>query len=108
MEAKEIERNNMKEIYDYVRGLRGDYSSDDWKKYMYIQDIDSSKSLLFVVYVDKETNIEVLSSTYKFKNNQVFIPNPSSAQILALGQNEIEFNFETRKDLLINIVSLSG
>ena len=108
VEAKEIERNNMAEIYDYVRKLKRDYNSDDGKKYMYIQDIDRSKSLLFVVYVDKETNIEVLSSTYKFKNNQVFVPNPSSAQIFALGQNEIEFNFETRKDLLINIVSLSG
>ena len=50
------------------------------------------------------TNIEV----YKFTNNQVFVPNPSTAEIFALGQDQIEFNFETRKDLLINIVSLSG
>ena len=108
VDAKEIERNNMTEIYGYVRNLKRDYNSDNGQKYMYIQNIDRSKSLLFVVYVDKTSNIEVLSSTYKFTNEQVFVPNPSSAQIFALGQNRIEFNFETRKDLLINIVSLSG
>ena len=106
--AKEIERNNMTEIYNLVRNLRREYNSYNGQKYMYIQDIDRSKSLLFVVYVDKMTNIEILSSTYKFTNNQIFVPNPSTAQIFALGQDQIEFNFETRKDLLINIVSLSG
>ena len=108
VDAKEIERNNMEEIYKYVKNLKRDYNSDNGQKYIYIQNIDRSKSLLFVVYVDKASNIEVLSSTYKFTNDQVFVPNPSSAQIFALGQDRIEFNFETSKDLLINIVSLSG
>ena len=80
VDAKEIERNNMTEIYSYVRNLKRDYNSDNGQKYMYIQNIDRSKSLLFVVYVDKTSNIEVLSSTYKFINEQVFVPNPSSAQ----------------------------
>ena len=103
-----IENNNITDINEYNRNIYKEYNSAGGKKFLYIENIDRNKGLLFMVYVDKMTNIEVLSSTYKFTNNQVFVPNPSSAQIFAIGENTIEFNFETTQDLLVNIVSLTG
>ena len=95
-------------IYGYFANIQKEYYSDSGKKFIYVDNIDRNTSLIFLAYVDQKANIEVLSSTYKFADNQVFVPNPSSAQIFALGQKSIEFNFETTQDLLVNIVSLSG
>ena len=106
--AAVIEKNDITEVYNYFKNMNKDYSSDNGKKFMYIENINRSKSLIFLVYTDIKANIEVLSSTYKFSNNQVFIPNPSTAQIFALGKNSIEFDFETIRDFLVNIVSLEG
>ena len=95
-------------IYGYFENIQKEYYSDNGKKFIYVDNIDRNTSLIFLAYVDQKVNIEVLSSTYKFADNQVFVPNPSSAQIFALGEKSIEFNFETTQDLLVNIVSLSG
>ena len=105
-----IERNNIQEIFGYFENINinKQFYSEGGKRFMYINNIDRNESLIFLVYVDQKVNIEVLSSTYKFTDDQVFVPNPSSAQIFALGDNTIEFNFETSQDLLVNIVSLSG
>ena len=105
-----IESNDIKTIYGYFENINvnKEFYSESGKKFMYYDNIDRNQSLIFLVYVDQKVNIEVLSSTYKFTDNQVFVPNPSSAQIFALGHNTIEFNFETTQDLLVNIVSLSG
>jgi len=52
--------------------------------------------------------MEVLSSTYLYTNDMNIYPNPSSAQIFAIGENKINLNFVTTKDLLLNIVCISG
>ena len=106
LEAEPIERNNAEYIMSKIDCL-DEFKSED-SKFMYIEKIDRTKSLFFIVYVESLTNIEVLSSAYQLSNDWVIVPNPSTAQIFAIGGNEIQLNFETTKDLLINIVSLSG
>ena len=100
----EKEKNN----HLFFENINKEYYSDSGKKFIYIDNIERNKSLIFIATVDQKATIEVLSSTYKFSNNQVIVPNPSSAQIFALGDKTIEFNFDTDQDLLVNIVSLSG
>ena len=43
VDAKEIERNNMAAIYNYVRNLRREYNSYNGQKYMYIYNIDNQR-----------------------------------------------------------------
>ena len=108
VDGEEIERNNIPYITQNIPEPDGEYSSKDGKKYVYAEKIDLSKCLLLVVAVEKYTIIEVMSSTYTYYEGQLFVPNPSTAQVLALGSNNIKFNFETSQDLLINIVGISG
>ena len=50
-----------------------------------------------------------MSTIYKFKDdNKVVVPNPSTPQVFAIGENTISLNFETSRDLLINIVCVDG
>ena len=109
LDAERIERNDLLYIASEMSSLNDntEFSSEN-SPFMYVDTIDRSKSLFFAVYSEKLTKIEVLSSTYQLYDKQTLIPNPSTAQIFALGSKTIELNFETTKDLLINIVSLSG
>ena len=94
-----------------VRRLKSnspDFSSDSIKRYIYYKIEDKEKSILFEVTVDEAVDIEILSSTYEYTKDTILIPNPSTPQVFAIGENKIQFNFETSNDLLINIVSTSG
>ena len=108
IDAEPIERNDLFFIYNQIINLDEDYTSEYGDKFIYVEKIEKKKCLFFIAYCEELTTIEVLSSTYLLTNNQVFSPNPSTAQIFALGDNLIKFNFETHQDLLINIVSISG
>ena len=108
VDAEEIEKNNLTYISQYTMEPSEEYSSADGKKYIYTEKIDLSKCFLLVVDSEKYTIIEVMSSTYTYYEGQIFVPNPSTAQVLALGSKHIKFNFETSQDLLINIVGISG
>ena len=108
IDADIIEKNdiitlskNINEIYQ-----NNNYKQD--KKYIYLNNISKEKSYLFITVSEKNDIIEVLSSTNYYYENMTFYPNPSTPQIFALNEKNLKFNFETTKDLYINIVSISG
>ena len=108
VDSEQIERNNLPYILDQIENLKVEFTSENGDKYMYVNKIVKNKCLLFFAYAEEKTNIEVLSSTYLLFENLIFSPNPSTPQIFALGDQSLNFLFETTKDLLINIVSIAG
>ena len=108
VDAKEVEKNNMQFIVDTLEYPEDQYSSNGGKKYLYYENIEKDKCLLFSVEIETDSVIEVLSSIYTYAENQIFVPNPSTPQVFAIKDKRILFNFETSQDLLINIVSISG
>ena len=107
-DAEKIEKNDIEAIKDYFDDI---YKNDIYKideKYIYINRIPKGNSYLFVTVSQQKDIVEVLSSTYYFYEEMVFYPNPSSAQIFAIGNRKIRLNFGTIKDLLLNIVCISG
>ena len=108
IDSEEVERNNLEYILNKMNNMKAQYSTNNGAKYIFEKTINTSKCLLFMVSSEYDTIIEILSSTYTYRENQVFVPNPSTAQIFALGSSKIMINFETSKDLLINIVGING
>ena len=100
VDAIEVEKNNMRFIVDTFEHLDDQYSSNGGKKYLYYENINKDKSLLFSVSIETNSIIEVLSSIYIYAENQVVIPNPSSPQVFAIKDKRSLFNFETSQDLL--------
>ena len=107
VDAERIEKNDMKYIVEEMEKPADKFYSEK-SKYLYVEKIDRKYCLLFSVNIDRESIIEVLSSIYTYDENQVFVPNPSTPQVFAIGEKKILFNFETTKDLLINIVGING
>ena len=104
-----IERNNPSEIMEAIEDIYLNEKYRIQKKYIYLNKINSGKSYVFIVSEDNAQNIiEILSSTYKFHEDMNIYPNPSSAQIFAIENHNINLNFETTNDLLVNIVGISG
>ena len=109
VDAEKVERNDLKFIDDQFKSVNyPDFSSDNIKRYIYHKVAEKNQSILFEVTVDESVDIEILSSTYEYTKDTILIPNPSTPQVFAIGEEKIQFNFETSKDLLINIVSISG
>ena len=105
-DADAIERNNINKINEYLNELYNERNKQN-KRYIYIKDIQKGKSYLFMTLLKERDVVEVLSSTYYIYENMILHPNPSSAQIFAINNKKIRFNFATTQDLLLNIVSLS-
>ena len=108
IDSERIEKNDMQFIVDTMKNPDDQYSSASGRKYLYYQGIEKDKSLLFLVEVTQDSIIEVLSSIYSYNEEQTFVPNPSTPQVFAIKDKKIFFNFETTRDLLINIVCISG
>lgn len=107
VEAEAIERNNITAVINnYMPGMKGEFMSSGDVNYIYVDKIDKSKCLLLVVTLTEGSIIEVLSSTYKY--DYKITPNPSTPQIFALKDNNMQYSFDTTQDLLINIVCVSG
>ena len=105
--SEEVEQNNLDFITEQLDNPTKDYSSQK-TKYIFYENINRTKCILFSVNVPQNTTIEVLSSIYKYSEGKVIVPNPTTPQIFAIGSNKILLNFETSRDLLINIVSVNG
>ena len=108
VDGKEVEKNNLNFINSVFLTYKKDYESENGNKYIFYENIDRAKCILLSVRVEQKTIIEVLSSIYRYSDEKVIIPNPSTAQIFAIGDKKVLFNFETSMDLLINIVCISG
>ena len=106
-DAEKIEKNEVEYIKKYFDGIYGKSEFKKDKKYIYINQIPKGKSYLFITVSKQKDIVEVLSSTHYLYEDMVFYPNPSSAQIFAIGNKKIRLNFSTIKDLLLNIVSIS-
>ena len=109
VDSEHVERNQI----DYIEGYIKDIYPDGHKRegiYIYEENIDKSKSFLFLIVEDsdQEDIIEILSSTYSYEDGLRIYPNPSTAQIFAIGDKNIHLYFMTTQNLLINIVSLAG
>ena len=108
IDAEKIEKNNMEFINSQLKSSNKDYSSDNKDKYIYYENIEKSKCILFEVKTSEKSIIEVLSSTYLIKEESSLVLNPSTPQVFSIGDKRCYFKFETSQDLLINIVSISG
>ena len=112
VDAKEIEKNNVTRIKEIMADLFITESGNNYKvdkKYVYLDKIEKDLSYVFIVSEEERENIiEILSSTYTFKQDISMYPNPSTAQLFALDSQKINLNFATTKDLLLNIVSIEG
>ena len=106
--AEEIERNNYYSDYQ-IHKILSDNDNRNRDKFIYYNDIDKSKSYLFVTVSETNSIVEVLSSTaFISRDNMELYPNPSTAQIFAIDKYEINLKFLTTQDLLLNIVGVSG
>ena len=105
-----IETNAVHLVKGLVDQLIGNSGNKVDKHYIYKENIDKSKSYLFVTVQDHNSGdtIEVYSSTYSYTNDLRIYPNPSTPQIFAISNHDINLNFLTTQDLLLNIVSVSG
>ena len=107
--AEKVELNDPKSLETYLNEVFDNKQYKENKTYAYIENVQKSDSYFFITVVEHDDIIiEVLSSTFTFYNNMVFYPNPSTAQIFAIGSNNINLKFSTSKDLLLNIVCVSG
>ena len=106
---EDIERNNMTEIKRYIETF---YNNIDYKfkyDYNYTENINKTESFFFISVSEKATIIEVLSSSFFiFHNDLNLYPNPSTAQIFAISDFNVNLNFITTKELLLNIVGVAG
>ena len=109
VDAERVERNDPYEIMKVMGEINTNGSSIVNKKYVYINKIPKHQTYVFIVNEFEHLNtIEVLSSTLELYDGISIFPNPSTAQIFAMQDYTANINFETSKDLLINLVSLSG
>ena len=109
VKAEEVEMNNVVALMKYLEQIFNNAEYKEHKNYVYIEDMKKNESYFFIATAEHdEVIIEVLSSTFTFYNNMNFYPNPSTAQIFAIGDKSINLKFSTTKDLLLNIVCISG
>ena len=66
VDAIEVEKNNMQFIVDTLEEPEDQYSSNGGKKYLYYENIEKDKCLLFYVEIETDSVIEVLSSIYTY------------------------------------------
>ena len=107
--AEVIGSNNITEISNLMKEIFNKKEYRIYKNYIYIERIVKSESFLFMTSINnKKDIIEVLSSTFIYRNDMNFYPNPSTAQIFAIDNYKINLCFASLDDLLLNIVSVSG
>ena len=108
--SEPIERNNVNDIFNLFKDTFDNNNHKVTEKYVYLEGNEKTKSYFFILYPEDNSGsiMEVLSSTYLYTDDMNIYPNPSSAQIFAIGENKINLNFVTTKDLLLNIVCISG
>ena len=106
-DAESIEINDVWDILE----LMGKTYNDAYKyhgRYIYVENIKKNESYFFIVKTKDSNIIEVMSSSQVYYENVTIYPNPSTAQIFATQDKDINLNFVTTKDLLLNIVSVAG
>ena len=109
IDSEKIERNDVNEIMKVMGEINTENDCLVQKKYVYLDKIEKGKTYVFIVNIGKNENIiEILSSTIEMHEDFSLFPNPSSVQLFALQDYDINLNFVTTKDLLINIVCLAG
>lgn len=111
IDAELVETNNMVEV---IRETFQTYEQTTYQimgDFHYEVNINKAKSFLLLVAVENaeaNTIVDVLTSTYQYENNMIINPNPSTAQIFAIGKNTVNLYFATTQDLMLNIASVSG
>ena len=110
VDSEPFERNTVDDIFNLFKDTFEKNEHKVNEKYVYLEGIVKTKSYFFILHAEDNSGsiMEVLSSTYLYTNDMNIYPNPSSAQIFAIGENKINLNFVTTKDLLLNIVCISG
>ena len=109
VDVMQVEKNNISFLIqnfpNYNKNITLSYEKTKLP-YIYINEIPEGKCLLIGVETETDTIIELLSSIYNY--DLEVTPNPSTAQLFSIKDEEILFNFKTTKDLLINIKSIMG
>ena len=109
--AEEVETNRVIGVIKKSIEIMEDDTSELQKEFDYEPQIRKGMSYLLVVKVEKayeNTIVDVLTSTYQYKDSMYIPPNPSTAQIFAIGLNKINLYFTTTQDLVLNFASVCG
>ena len=109
VDAEDIERNNNTKIMKYIEEV---FNKDYYKQpqsYFNIENAQKSKSFLFMTTLDYSGDIiEILSSSFRYRDGMSLYPNPSTAQVFSMSNKKVNFKFSTTKNLLINIACITG
>ena len=103
-----IEKNEPSEIDDLVTKVLDKEEFKEENNYIYLRNLKKNQSYFFMTVTGNKEMMYVLSSTYVYYSNMTLYPNPNTPQIFAIGDKEINFNFLTTQELLLNIVGISG
>ena len=96
------------ELENLIPKSGSEYSTESLKeKFLYINLNNKSDSYLYIkIETDKNTKIRLLSTFSTFDYTSV--PNPSTAQLYIIKDNEMKFDFIYKEDILINLESVLG
>ena len=109
--AEKVETNQIIDVISRFIETMEKNSTELNREFEYVKQINKDKSYLLIVQVEnsqENTIVDVLTSTYKYGDGMTIFPNPSSAQIFAIGKNKVNLYFTTTQDLVLNIASVNG
>ena len=68
-------------IVEQMKNTKYDYVSAE-NKFIYYSNIDRDKCIIFSVDIKDNSTIKIFSSIYLYTEDQVFVPNPNTPQII--------------------------
>ena len=104
-----IKSNNNEEISKLMIKIFKNEKYKINKNYIYKEEIFKGKSYFFITTTGLEdVVVEILSSTFIYRDNMDFYPNPSTAQIFSIVNHKVNFRFLTTDDICLNLDEVSG
>ena len=96
------------ELKKYIPDRDAEFSTEKFKeKFLYINLNNNTDNYLFIkIETDTNTAIRLLSTFSTFDYTSV--PNPSTAQLYIIKNQEMRHDFIYKEDILINLESISG
>ena len=105
-----IETFDIKGILDLTKNTYENADKYQIKEdFIFEENLNKDEAYFLIISTDdRDGIIDLLSSTYAFEKGDTFRPNPSTPQIFALQDKNINILFQTHQDLLLNINSVNG
>ena len=100
---------NTELLKNNLRNQQWEYSNEKLKEdFIYVDLTNKENNYLFIkIRTNTKILVKMLSTLYTFDYSSV--PNPSTPQLYIISSNnQIQFSFNNKEDILINIVSILG